>query len=98
KWMWEHSEIVGLDYSLYSHPPTMGIVVILLAIGGLFVLIPEDEQKLYRSGFFLSLVFAVLAYLGWWGTEVLYNQYVIHAMYSVAANVTDAAFSIVSVC
>lgn len=38
----------------------------------------------------MSLVFAILAYLGWWGTEVIYNQYIIHAMYSVAANAAGA--------
>lgn len=91
KWMLEHWETVEKNYSVYSHPPAMEIIVILLGVGGLFVVVPEDDQKLYRNGFVLSLVFAILAYLGWWGTEVLYNQYVIHAMYSVASNVVSAA-------
>lgn len=98
KWMWEHWKTVGPNYSLYSHPPTMEIVVILLGIAGLFVIVPENDQKLYRNGFFLSMVFAVLAYLGWWGTEVIYNQYVIHAIYSVTANTTGTATSVMSIC
>lgn len=33
KWTGEHWTTIGKNYSLYSHPPTMEIVVILLGIG-----------------------------------------------------------------
>jgi hypothetical protein len=82
-WFGDHIRGTSASYSIHSHPPTMEIVVILLGAAGFFVVASDDDRNVYRSGFFLALIFAVLAYLGWWGTEVLYNQYVIHAIYSI---------------
>jgi hypothetical protein len=90
KLLWEHAGHVSASYSIYSHPPTMEAVVILLGVVGFFMVAPEDDRKLYKSGLLLALILGVLGYLGWWLTEVLYDQYVFHAMYSVAAHASVA--------
>jgi len=87
----EHVSSLPFRASLYSQPPTMESVILLLGVAGFFVVPLNGNGKTYINGIFLGLVLTTLAYLGWWLTEVLYNQYVIHSILALGSGVKGAA-------
>ena len=98
--LYEHLEGLGLlkHFSwkgplskIYSEPPTMEGVVFILGVAGFRVLPLKEKPGLYGRAGLLGLFLAILAYLGWWLTEVLYNQYVIHAFYALGPSASGAA-------
>jgi hypothetical protein len=82
--------VLGL-HSLYAHfqqsgineAPFMESTVILLGAAGLRGLYKGESRPSYGHGLFLLLLlFFVVAYLGWWRTEVLYSRQVIYSFYA----------------
>ena len=82
----EHLQKLPSLSKIYSEPPTMEGVIILLAVAGFAVVPLKEDTNMYRNGFFVGIILAILAYLGWWLTEVLYNQYVIHTIYALSSS------------
>jgi hypothetical protein len=82
--------VSNLRASLYSQPPTMETVIVLLGVAGLFVVPLNGNGKTYINGIFLGSVLTILAYLGWWLTEALYDQYVIHSILALGSGINGA--------
>ena len=74
---------VHFQESSISEAPFMEIAVILLGAAGLRGLYKGENREWYgHSLFLLMLLFFVVAYLGWWRTEVLYSRQVIYSFYA----------------
>jgi hypothetical protein len=71
-----------VSYS-YSDPPLAELVLVLDGTVGLLVASHEQNSRFYRNACWLSLIFSVIAYGGWWWTEVIYDQQVIHSFHSL---------------
>ena len=67
----------------YSDPPLAEVVLVLDGTVGLLVTSHEQNSRFYRNACWLSLIFSVIAYGGWWWTEVIYDQQVIHSFHSL---------------
>jgi hypothetical protein len=86
----EHVSSLPFLSSLYSQPPTMESVIVLLGVAGFFVVPLNGNGTTYINGIFLGCALTILAYLGWWLTEVLYNQYVIHSILALGSGIKGA--------
>jgi hypothetical protein len=82
--------VLGL-YSLSHHfqtkdindAPFMELTVIMLGAAGFVALWRGEQRRWYGFGLFASLLLlTVVAYLGWWRTEVLYDRQVIYSFYA----------------
>jgi hypothetical protein len=81
--------IVGL-YALINHlgsgraflaPPFMEFTLLVIAVAGLVALWKGADGE-FGVGFVLSLVLTPMAWLGWWWTEILYDEAVIYSFHS----------------
>jgi hypothetical protein len=88
--IWEHVSSLPFRASLYSQPPTMESVIVLLGVAGFFVVPLNGNGKTYINGIFLGGMLTILAYLGWWLTEALYDQYVIHSILALGSGANGA--------
>ena len=77
--------------SLYFHfqrtgineAPFMELTLVLLGMAGFVALRKGEQRRWYGVGLFVSLLLlTTVAYLGWWRTEVLYDQQVIYSFYA----------------
>jgi hypothetical protein len=67
----------------YSDPPLAELVLVLIGTVGLLITSHEESSRFYRNACWLSLVFSVISYGGWWWTEVIYDQQVIHSFHTL---------------
>jgi hypothetical protein len=92
--MWQHfysaakvanvSNIVkATSVSPYSDPPLAELVLLLVGIVGLLADSHEASSRFYRNACWLALIFSVISYGGWWWTEVIYDQQVIHSFHTL---------------
>jgi hypothetical protein len=65
----------------YHAPPLAEFVLILFGITGFADCrrTEKEDLRLYRNVWVLALVLSTLAYGGWWWTEVMYDNQVIHS-------------------
>jgi len=83
--------VYALRSHLYDHwhniagePPVMEIVLIAIGVAGLVLTLREVPPRPYRCAFMFSAVLTLLAYAGWWYSEVVYNNTVIFFFYAYA--------------
>jgi hypothetical protein len=67
----------------YSNPPLAELVLVVTGTVGLLVTSHEGHSRFYRNAWLLALVVSVIAYGGWWWTEVIYDQQVIHSFHTL---------------
>ena len=79
--LWVHFEKFG-TFS-YSDPPLAELVLVVTGIVGLLADSQEEHPRFYRNACLLALVVCVIAYGGWWWTEVIYDQQVIHSFHTL---------------
>jgi hypothetical protein len=65
--------------SIYRDPPLAEFVLILLGIGGLFVVSKAKEAAFYFRTCVVAAVISVVCFGAWWWTEVMYDLQVIHS-------------------
>jgi hypothetical protein len=83
--------IVGFGFGfLFYHthglddPPFMEFTCVVLGLAGGYVLWKGAPEGKYVAGSLLSLLAFVISFLGWWWTEVLYDQQVMYAYYAAS--------------
>jgi len=64
-------------------PPFTEITLLLLGVGGCYVVFKEVRTSWPRGTGWVSFLFTVLAYSGWYWTEILYDRMVIYSFYAV---------------
>ncbi len=83
--------IIYVIYMLYGHfrysrydAPSMEVTWLFLAVGGCYVLWKgaQGEQLPYGRILIVALLATVMASLGWWRAEVVYNQVVLRSFYA----------------
>ncbi|HUN85810.1 MAG TPA: hypothetical protein VMU48_15640 [Terracidiphilus sp.] len=74
----EH-HIIHPEMSVYGDPPLAETVLILLGLGGLFVVAKSKEAVSYFRIGVVALVLTAVCYEAWWWTEVMYDIQVIHS-------------------
>lgn len=74
----EH-HIIHPDMSIYGDPPLAETVLILLGLGGLFVVARSKEACSYIRIGVVAAVLTVVCFEAWWWTEVMYDIQVIHS-------------------
>jgi hypothetical protein len=76
---WRH--ILGnLGHNL-SEPPMVESASILLGLIGPLVVSRQEQPRFYFNGCLVGLTLYVIAFGGWWWTEVMYDQLVLHSFY-----------------
>lgn len=81
--------------NFYSDPPLAELVMLLLAGLGLYF-VPKGEQKdkaFYARSTILAAVIAAVSFGGWWWTEVMYDDQVIHSEPELKRYLSGAARS-----
>jgi hypothetical protein len=73
------SHIHGLD-----DPPFMEFTCVVLGLAGGYVWWKGAPEGKYVAGSLLSLLAFVVSFLGWWWTEVLYDQQVMYSYYAAS--------------
>ena len=63
-------------------PPMMELVLIAIAVAGVIMSVKGVTERCYGRWFFFSLALTLLAFCGWWFTEILYDQTVVYFFYS----------------
>ena len=82
--VFSHFSEIGAPFkmnTLYRTPPLAAVVLVLFAVAGFAVCCrtKAEDARLFRNVWVLSLMLSVLAYGGWWWTEVMYDELVIHS-------------------
>jgi hypothetical protein len=67
----------------YSDPPLAELVLVVLGTLGLLAASHDEHPRFYRNACLLALVVTMIAYGGWWWTEVIYDQQVIHSFHTL---------------
>jgi hypothetical protein len=76
-----HNHIAyNLGHNL-SEPPIVESALILLGLVGPLVVSRQEQPRFYFNGCLIGLSLFVIAYGGWWWTEVMYDQLVLHSFY-----------------
>jgi len=70
-------------HGLYD-PPFMEFTCVVLGLAGGYVWWKGAPEGKYVAGSLLSLLAFVVSFLGWWWTEVLYDQQVIYSYYAAS--------------
>ena len=71
-------------HNIAGEPPLMEIVLFAIGLAGLFLTWRDVPPRPYRCAFMFSAVLTLLAYAGWWYSEVVYNHTVIFFFYANA--------------
>ena len=71
-------------HNIAGEPPSMEIVLIAIGIAGLGLTVRDVPPRPYRCAFMFSAVLTLLAYAGWWYSEVVYNHTVVFFFYAHA--------------
>ena len=71
-------------HNIASEPPLMEIVLIAIGFAGLGLTLRDVPPRPYRCAFVFSAVLTLLAYAGWWYSEIVYNHTVIFFFYAHA--------------
>jgi hypothetical protein len=74
-----------------NDPPFMECTFIVLGLAGGYVFWKGAPPRAYGAGLLLSLLLSGIAYFGWWWTEVLYDQQVLHSFYAQSRHLLTAA-------
>ena len=73
-------------FTAHSHglddPPFMEITCILLGFAGGYVSWTDAPEGQYGAGIMLSVLAFVVAFLGWWWSELIYDQEVFYSFYA----------------
>jgi hypothetical protein len=80
---------IGLRFwSSHTHglydPPFMEFTCVVLGLAGGYVWWKGAPEGKYVAGSLLSLLAFVVSFLGWWWTEVLYDQQVMYSYYAAS--------------
>jgi hypothetical protein len=79
-----HNHIAyNLGHNL-SEPPIVESALILLGLVGPLVVSRQEQPRFYFNGCLVGLTLYVIAYGGWWWTEVMYDQLVLHSFYMLS--------------
>ena len=65
--------------SIYADPPLAEAVLLLLGVGGLFVVSKAKEAAAYFRTCVVAAILTVVSFGAWWWTEVMYDIQVIHS-------------------
>jgi hypothetical protein len=68
-------------------PPFMEATLFALGGAGLYIL-KKGVRRNYGTALILSFLITLMAFLGWWWTEVLYDQQVISSFYALTSILT----------
>jgi hypothetical protein len=75
-----------------TDPPLMEIILIVLGlVGGYALWKGAPEGKYVVGSLLLSLLALVIAFLGWWWSELLYDQQVFYSFYAQSQHLLDLA-------
>jgi hypothetical protein len=66
-------------------PPFMESTLFVLGGAGLYIVM-KGMRRNYGTALLVSFLITVMAFLGWWWTEVLYDQQVISSFYAQINN------------
>jgi hypothetical protein len=77
-WLHFHRLQAGNSHA-YHDPPLAEGVIVFLGMAGLLARAQVESRWRHFLGCGLSLALTLIAYGAWWGTEVLYNQIIIHS-------------------
>jgi hypothetical protein len=76
--LWDHWHE---KVSLYNDPPLAELVLLLLGVGGLFVVAKAREKEtFYVPTCVVAVILTFISFGGWWWTEVMYDLQVIHSL------------------
>jgi hypothetical protein len=79
-----HNHIAYNSGHNLSEPPIVESALILLGLAGPFVVSRENTPRFYFNGCLIGLTLFLIAYGGWWWTEVMYDQQVLHSFYMLS--------------
>jgi hypothetical protein len=79
---WKHIEC-NLGHNL-SEPPMVESASILLGLVGPLVVSRPEQPRFYFNGCLVGLTVYLIAFGGWWWTEVMYDQLVLHSFYMLS--------------
>lgn len=65
--------------SFYNEPPLGELVLLLLGVGGFFVIRNAKRDSNYGVTCAIASVLTLISFGGWWWTEIMYNLQVIHS-------------------
>ena len=71
-------------HNIAGEPPLMEIVLVAIGVAGLGLTVRHVPPRPYRCAVMFSAVLTLLAYAGWWYSEVVYNHTVIFFFYAHA--------------
>jgi hypothetical protein len=74
-----------------NDPPFMEFTFIVLGFAGGYVFWKGAPPRAYGAGLLLSILLSGIAYFGWWWTEVLYDQQVLHSFYAQSRHILTPA-------
>jgi hypothetical protein len=74
-----------------NDPPFMEFTFIILGLAGGYAFWKGAPPRAYGSGLLLSLLLSGIAYFGWWWTEVLYDEQVLHSFYAQSRHLLTPA-------
>ena len=81
-WLYEHLHGLGLTNNrnaFYSRPPLTEFVFLLLGLVGILVVSNANKVAPYFRTFVLAAVVTLISFGGWWWTEIMYDNQVIHS-------------------
>jgi len=67
----------------FDDPPFMEFTFIVLGLAGGYMRRKGAPPRPYGAGVLLSLLLSGIAYFGWWWTEVLYDEQILHSFYAL---------------
>ncbi|HEY6768591.1 MAG TPA: hypothetical protein VI386_27850 [Candidatus Sulfotelmatobacter sp.] len=73
-------------HNLASEPPLMEGLLFAIALGGISVTRRSVPDRAYGYGLIFSALLTMLAFSGWWSSEVLYDRTVIFNIYAFSHN------------
>jgi len=82
---WNHLRLFRHPNSFhleFDDPPFMEFTLLLLGAGGCYVVWKDVTGSWPHGTGWVSLLFAALAYSGWYWSEILYDRLVIHSFYA----------------
>jgi hypothetical protein len=79
---WNHVGLFGHAQFDFDDPPFMEITLLLLGAGGCYAAWKGAKGLWPQGTGWVSLLFAALAYAGWYWSEILYDRLVIYSFYA----------------
>jgi hypothetical protein len=83
--LWNHLKLLPHPHRFLlkvDDPPFMELTILLLGAGGWYVAVKRAKGSWPYGTGWVSLLFAALAYSGWYWTEILYDRQVIYSFYA----------------